>query len=469
MGSKPSANEWGTEEQDQGQNLKRKQAPAALKQLGTEILLFLPVVFFLTYAFQERFLALNGLIPVQVVTLYAVCAFAGWIIAGRPGFWRSLVQIASMLGISAIMGWLLLSEPYAAGFLAFYGFLFSFRGRRLFYTNVHEYFQPLVAVVGLFGYFLLPLFVRFLPLLTADRAFLNAAGIVSLGIVFLQISRANLLYANQQREGGAWSSMLWKNRMWAFLLFGIAIVAGFITPISRVIREGARNVWEQLVHLYLWLLPDAPAELAPAPPAEPQQLPMLPESNPPHPFWAVFEKIVTYLALAALALALVYLLYLGGKKFPAALAKLKAWIARLFGGGSPEESTGYVDEKESLLELSETPRLLLTRVKDWFSRKLQRKESWSELTDNKEKMRFLYRLMLRQAEEGGYTAKPDMTPMEVGRELSGKTAGNVQAVKLTERYSAVRYGEVSPSIDEVNEIAQVIFEKRSRNTGKPNM
>jgi len=436
---------------------KRKTAPAALLQLAAEAFFYLPVFFLVAFGLSGRLALLHDLGPAQGLAQALVSAFAGWLLAGRPGFWRSLGQFAACLAISIAAAYLLLAEPAAIRLLAAGGFLFALRGRRLAYTPREAYFQPAASAGGLFSYLLLPVFIRLQPALEPYRGLLSAAGIAALGMFFLRLSRMNLLNANQQRDSRAAASLVWRNRLWALVLFGLVLLAGFLRPIGLLLQAGARAVWQQLVRFYLWLLPDGSNTPAPAAPSEPQNFPVLPEAAKRHPWQVVLEKIVEYAVWIALAALLLYLLYRGARGLPGLLGRWKAILARLIGRGVPDEAASYRDEKESLLELAETPRLLAGRMRQWFGRRFRKRESWDSLADNRERVRYLYRLLLKRAAEQGSKPLPAATPLEIGRELAARTDLRMPAVALAERYSDVRYGEAKPSDEEVDELAKSVF------------
>ncbi|WP_438434755.1 DUF4129 domain-containing protein [Gorillibacterium sp. sgz500922] len=437
---------------------KRRLAPFAAYQLATEAFFFLPLFFLLTLGLSDRFGFLQGLGPAQALSEALACAALGWLFAGRPGIWRTLAQLAAGLIAAATLAWLLLAGAAAIP-LAAAGFLCALRGRRLAYSAREAYFQPTVAAVGLLGYFLLPLFLRLQPSLEPYRGFLSGAGAAALGLFFFRVSRMNLQSAGRQKDGRPAPGVLWKNRLWALLLFGLVLLAGFMVPIGRFLGAGFRAAAAGLLRLYRWLLPAERQEPAPIAPGDPQAMPALPEATEPRRWLLVAEKIVEYAVWIALAVALLFLLYQGAKRLPRLLGRLKALLARLFGGGEREEAAAYRDERESLLELSDTPRLLAGRMKEWLGRRFRRKESWEALAGNRERVRYLYRQLLKRAEERGKRPSPSATPLEVGRELAAGVGLGIPSERLTEAYSSVRYGEGEPTDKQVEELAESVLRR----------
>lgn len=66
------------------------------------------------------------------------------------------------------------------------------------------------------------------------------------------------------------------------------------------------------------------------------------------------------------------------------------------------ESSSYIDEKESIMDWKEWRSELADRAKERLSPLVQRKESWNKLTNNRDKVRFLYREFLLNQIKLGY-------------------------------------------------------------------
>ncbi|MEO3945673.1 DUF4129 domain-containing protein [Gorillibacterium sp. CAU 1737] len=431
-----------------------RRTPAVLWQLGLEILYLLPVVMYVYRRFQERLPSLDGLPLIQVAGLFLLLGYVGWFFAGGVGFWRALLQLVFTAFTAWTAAHFAAPELSAVLLLAFVGFAAALRGRALRHRQPSASFEPTFALVGLLSYALLPIFVRLDPGIADQRARLTLLGVALLGILLFRVGRANLMAAEQRRNRTSAPALRWKNRLWAAVVFGLSLLVGFLQPIFVFLREGSRTVWDALVRFYLLLLPGGPTEPAPLPSAQPPMVLPSIEPEKSRPFWDVVELIARYAFLAAALLLIAYAAYRGGRRVPADWRKLVAFLKRKLGGSKEEdESEGYVDEKESVLELSEAPRLLLSRLKNWFRERTRRDERWSEMADSREKMRYLYRVAVEGARKRGYRPEKGKTPLEIGWELENMPMGHPGFPDLAAGYSSVRYGEKQPDEEELERLA----------------
>ena len=102
---------------------------------------------------------------------------------------------------------------------------------------------------------------------------------------------------------------------------------------------------------------------------------------------------------------------------------------------------GYVDVKEKLMDFKDLGRGYADKLKEWLSSLLKREPRWEELTDVREKIRYLYRHFLFRCIELGYRPKKHMTPNEIGRDIEAwnKDRGR-QAEEIIYLYNLARYG-----------------------------
>ena len=166
------------------------------------------------------------------------------------------------------------------------------------------------------------------------------------------------------------------------------------------------------------------------------------ESGKPGIFDYIFEILAYVLgitATAAAAIALLIFIYKGIKKLISVIKDIisryltdREWMAH---------DGGYVDVKEKLMDFKDLGRGYADKLKEWLSSLLKREPRWEELTDVREKIRYLYRHFLFRCIELGYRPKKHMTPNEIGRDIEAwnKDRGR-QAEEIIYLYNLARYG-----------------------------
>ncbi|CAI6086964.1 hypothetical protein [Cohnella sp. JJ-181] len=240
-------------------------------------------------------------------------------------------------------------------------------------------------------------------------------------------------------------------------LWGLVVALVFL-PFAGV------PIWPQVARFIRWLIALAPAgepapESVPEPEAPPRP-PIIPQQDQgPNRLWIWLEYAV-YVALALLALAVVYFLarryLLNAVWWRRISERVKAWYDKLLGGKrAGEADLGYTEERESLLQGEKLLARLFSRRRPKAKRAL-RLDEWSALPPE-ERVRSLYAAALADAVGEGYAHEESRTPTETIRaieEWQGKdeapkaradrpAAGGWLARKsgqLGELYGRARYG-----------------------------
>ena len=172
--------------------------------------------------------------------------------------------------------------------------------------------------------------------------------------------------------------------------------------------------------------------------------------------------MIRQVVFAAIAVGLIYLLYRLLRKVPRLIARIKQFLSGVLGGVDRSNQTGYVDKKESLLELRDTPRLFLSKARNWLKSRRSRERTWAELQDNAERVRYLFRTAMRHAVTGGFRYQRERTPLENAEALGSRDKESPEAaLALARQYNAVRYGERIPPDAEVEELARRFLKNRS--------
>jgi hypothetical protein len=314
--------------------------------------------------------------------------------------------------------------------------------------------EPIIYIAAVL-YLIFPLVMRFQPLLKPYGLWVNLAGFASLAVCLFRQNRFFLRDAARKGRdaGNPEASILWKNRLWVFLLLVVVLAVSFLRELERA----TEIIFVSTLRAMLWLLAfvgslfnQSSADREPAPPQAPTALPMVAAKN--HPLLDLFYRIFTYVIIALAVFFLLRLFWRKGRPYLATqIRRLLVWLKR---ERPVVKGRGFVDEKETLLELADAPRLVRRKIGDWLNRFRRREARWSELTDNRSKVRFLYRTALRRSIRKGYRHHPGRTPAETCRELekAGYLAG-FSSEELANLYIGVRYGDKTPDDGTVNRIA----------------
>jgi hypothetical protein len=329
---------------------------------------------------------------------------------------------------------------------------------------------------GLALYFIAAVAYPRLDALRDTVAALTIGGAASLAIALFSSNGTFLRGAtlSTSRTRAVPASLRRHNRatMAVVLLVVVGLTAAFGNAFGRLLFGFIR--W-----LFGLLPQGAPAEEPPAPePAPPSRPEGLPEPAGEPGWFAQLLDILAYaVGIGAIGLVLFLLgrwLYRnGGGVLREWLRRLAAFLSRS-GRGAADAS--YVDEETTVFSWETVGK----RVREsWLGRLVarSRSERWEDQRTNAERVRFLYRRWLRAAVDAGYEPRRHLTPRETeadvlawaaSRPASGRGAkpaigaggdvagGAGSAGTLVEQYDRVRYGDASPSDEDVERARRVL-------------
>ena len=319
-----------------------------------------------------------------------------------------------------------------------------------------------VAAMGFAFYCLSALILRRLPEFDAYLGVLGIYGTLAALLAFITFNLDNVRQeknsspgqkglTGQSRQANRWMTALFC----LLLLFLTAL--GFANILLEKISQLGKVLGRLVAAFLTWLynLVHTGGEQNPQGDPSPM-LPMEPAAEP-SPFMVLLEKIVTVIVIAALILLTAAGLYflgkklytLFGQKFLALLRRLSTYLGRIFGTspGSEEAKKGYEDELTSLLEKNESP---LAAARRWLTAGFREEKPYALLKDNRERVRFLYRKMLRRALKQGKSLNKSMTPGQVFETLNAPASGKSvkkevpAASQAREAYELARYGKGQP-------------------------
>ncbi|MFD0587085.1 DUF4129 domain-containing protein [Paenibacillus sp. GCM10027627] len=318
-------------------------------------------------------------------------------------------------------------------------------------------FHSVHMFVGIMGYIvLLPLKVLLLEKLLDYELMLNAGGVAAILLFFIMINE-RLVWKEtiDKRSTPALRSSRKQNRALMGILLGIMI--GFLA-----FGEVRQWLEEKLRALLRALFSRNSSEQAPLPEqtAQPSEWPEWMSEPKDNVFMEVLERIIVVAASIAAVVAGVFALYFLIKKSKGLLQAI--WDKLLFKRDIEEiGEESYRDETEKLQKSN-----LRLRKRSGKEDSLQREMKWEQLQSNGERIRYLYRLLLRENVRSGYKHKEHLTPRETaGQWATSVPFGETDRDKLdsfVSLYEDTRYGGKEPANQELDEQKAWVDSRRSK-------
>ncbi|MDR6555186.1 DUF4129 domain-containing protein [Paenibacillus qinlingensis] len=434
---------------------------AILRTYGIALLFgFVELISFAPLVILAQVYALDSTLVItciQVLLCYVIGAYFGhftWL--SRKGY-EHLICIAVGFGLSYFFQLSLLHTALGAAI----GALLVYRGIRYTKDGWSSQYTPGIFVISGVMYFIgVPIMTR-VEMIQPYQLALNGLGFGTLILYFFITNRTQLLVATlagNDRDAASSLSQTVKRSSRIWLIGFIAVIAA--VGYFQQIKQGLTNL---LLGMVAWLLglmsSEAPPEVPVASPSAPPPM-AFPPAPPDEPGWfdilmQVIAQVIGYIFVIALVLLCLYLLL--KKLGPALFSFLRRFWKQSLRNEQGDTSDGYSDEKEALLDWKELPQLWWRKASSALWPNSQRDPSWSQLPNNQERVRYLYRVLIGQASKSGYSFKRALTPNETGWELTHQTPlaeASVQA--LTSVYNRVRYGREAISDEELAQVLQTL-------------
>jgi hypothetical protein len=133
--------------------------------------------------------------------------------------------------------------------------------------------------------------------------------------------------------------------------------------------------------------------------------------------------------------------------------RLSSFLKRLF---KTRQILEYEDSVESTLDIKDILRKRSKRFRELWDKLTYRPERFEDMPDNRKKIRFAYKMLLKSRRVSGWT--PSATPGEVGAVLKTESLKT-----LTEHYNSARYNEAAEiTEDEVNNARRSLDDMKGR-------
>ncbi|OXM87744.1 DUF4129 domain-containing protein [Paenibacillus rigui] len=428
-----------------------------LLQGGIELLLYLPPL-----------LVLNVLAAPELSAWHWTGGLllgygAGYAVGRRFAFRRLYTFLGGTLLLSAALAVILYQLSLALIWLLPLTWLAVYRGARLAEVPWRLYFTTPYYLFGMGGYFVASILFSSLPVFQPYVSLLNGTGLAALLVTLFMANLANVRQEtlSGDKEPVVAAPVLWNNRL---LIAGIAVAALGIVLI-RKLQQAWRWLKEQLVSLLQWLLNRTAEPQPDSRPASPQAPPPMPPDNGEPSVWLLWLEKAAYAAaavvLAAACLILLYKLFrqLAGL-FNRCVRWLNGWLSR---SAERKQGTGYVDDIEQLVSWRSWNEMLASRWRSWREARTERTLKWGSLSNNRDRVRYLYRLVLRRAIEEGYAFQSSLTPQETLEDIKKKRPSTELAQDqeaLLALYDKARYGHKQVQDAELAPLAEVFLNKK---------
>ncbi|MCY9657431.1 DUF4129 domain-containing protein [Paenibacillus chondroitinus] len=419
---------------------------------GAELILFSPLV-----VTTHLYLSEISLWP--LIVQFMLVFVAGSLLGRITWLSRTLYELLGCALVGFAAAYLFQGNNWHSWTCAAIGMLLAYRGIRCTKDGWPAIFPGASFAVAGAVYFIGVPIMGHQAIFQPYMGWLNGLGFVSLIIFFFAMQRTGLLTATLASDERAASSSLSEtvkrsSRIWLTVLIALIFVVAYFQQLRQGIVAGLRAAIAWLMSL---LQSGPPPETLPEPSSSAPP-PLLPPAEAKEPSWldALFhyiQVIFGYLIVIALIVLAVYVIVT--KLLPVVNAFLRRLMNRSLSSKQDGESEGFIDEKEALVDWKGLPRLWWQQVRKGRNRERSHARKWSLLPNNRERVRYLYRLLIEQAAQSGYTYKEALTPNETEKDLSlGKQLPSETVHAITTAYNQVRYGETDISDAQLDQVLQ---------------
>lgn len=388
--------------------------------------------------------------PIWLAALSFFCTF-GYIIVGAIRTAKRWPSLLAACALPLLCAWLvprgILAYPYTYAHAtvnpdaAYAGLwlLASLLGRqiRLSLLAGGPSFGAGVWWLGMVGYFLASIFYPFISRTTAAYAsWVNILGFITLAITLYQTNRSTLdkeSVDTKEEQTDVDKETKFRNRTFISALFALIAGIAAIPIIARVAKQAA----VYLFGLLLWLLETVAPTNTGRPKRPKSDMSDLIEDKEPSAFALFMEKLLLGVAIVLLLAMALLILYVLGKYAIRWLKRFLGWYGERL---EKAPKTGYVDEKEVLMESREWANELFGGLKRRLTGWLHKEPGWDELADNRERIRHAYRSLLLGKIARGYEHDEALTPRETSRKLNRREPLGPDEAAAFRLYEDVRYG-----------------------------
>lgn len=320
-------------------------------------------------------------------------------------------------------------------------------------TKYREVFPSMLTVAMILIYMAELLIFR-----SEDSKFLGPLKIcafISFAIGLFNFNSLNLLTGVHNAKGGTSmpvpAGLRRKNAILLIAFFVISLLLGNLLPVGSSIAYALRTILSGIWNFFMFVggIGDANNPKPEPTPKESSAPDIINIDVPVNKFANAF--VITFIiVLLILCLAIIFFVIAGGPE--GIKGKLKSLKDRLNKG---EPDLGFEEDVEKIFSLRDLLKKRRRSLSGFFGRLFKRQERFDDMPDNRMKVRFAYKLLLKK--KGVPKAGTPLTPIEIGSTLDPE---NLK--KLSEDYSEARYNEVGPVGDDAAKNARAALSDISK-------
>lgn len=310
--------------------------------------------------------------------------------------------------------------------------------------------------IGILMYFTASFLYGRIQSLAEFSKWINIAAYIYIPLVFFLLNRRQLENANLSRGEAVkiQPNVIKQNRRLIVLNMLIVIFISSFNQLKTWIEKGLSLLggWIYRFILFLNSLLDSSSAPIESEGGIPQIEPFT-EPTEPSLFSRILDIIFSVIAIILLFILIFFackIIYKGIKKLIKKLEEIGKNRAIY------EQPSGYIDEKESLIDIKKMGRDYVDRVKKWLANMLSKGLKWDELKNNSERVRYIYIKMVLRAVAEGYSLKIFLTPRELQYDLSNWYGERQMDIEpLISLYYTARYslGDISDAqVDSVKKL-----------------
>ena len=381
-------------------------------------------------------------IRVYFIYLFLLCQ-AGSFIRGVPDIRSRWIQL--LIGIGLI--WLILyinelALLYAAIF-SVTGIISYFRGVIYMEADWEGIFPRQMWWMALIFYIVAGFFYSRVITLKEYFPYIIVCGflqvLISLTMLnYRQLGDATLI---RDQKPVVPASIRRQNRILLLINIGIIIVIASFNKIKEFFKGAFKQIGKWILKIieaiHSLIKTDSIQE---SPPQGMPDFPFQGDIAPKNPILELLFDIIAIILAAIGAVIVIYLIYKGVRKLVSIISE---WLKEVFEERDLyEESYGYIDEKESLIDIREIRDRYAEKLRDWMEGIWEREPKWKDLKNNTERIRYIYRMTILKHLKKGYKYKSYMTPTEIETDLE-KWQGEQKKDILEDIipiYNRARYG-----------------------------
>ena len=307
---------------------------------------------------------------------------------------------------------------YAAGFFIL-GIISYFRGVRYMEASWESMFPKQIWWIVLMFYLVGFFFYSRVIMLKEYLSYVIVAGFLQVLISLIILNFRQLGDATLTRDKKPFIPTSIKRHNWLLIFFNLLIIT-FIAAFNNI-KEFTIKAFKKIA-IWILIIIDAIHSLMDRGESGggPMQggmedFPFADDTPPPNPILDLIFNIFAGILVTIGLIFLIYFLYKGIRKL---IAKIAKWFKEILKERELyEESYGYIDEKENLIDLNEMRDRYAKRVRSWIESILERQPRWRDLKSNRERVRYLYKMTILKNLKRGYSYRAYMTPKEIEKDI----------------------------------------------------